>query len=273
MIKTSKNACISVLLVSICAVLLFVIPIPTNKGKGEVIIQLDSIALLIFKELEQNMVFVEGGIFMMGSDVASDDAKPIHQVFLDDYYIGKYEVTQQQWEAVMGNNPSYFKGENLPVETITWDDVQQFILNLNKITGKQYRLPTEAEWEFAARGGNQSNDHQYSGSDILDDVGWYIENSRTSTHVVGTKSPNELGIYDMSGNVIEWCNDWYEHGYYSISPERNPQGAKTGGSDKYKIIRGGSYVSSERYSRVTLRSWATFSDKGQGVGFRLSLSV
>ncbi len=164
-----------------------------------------------------------------GGDAYGDE-KPAHSVTLGDYYIGKFEVTQELWEAVMGSNPSYFKGSNLPVEQVSWDDCQTFIRKLNSLTGKNFRLPTEAEWEYTARGGNRSKGYKYSGSNNISDVAWYWENSgdrvlsgewdydkiknnNCRTHPVGMKSPNELGIYDMSGNVYEWCQDWY--GSYS----------------------------------------------------------
>ena len=150
------------------------------------------------------MVYVSGGTFTMGATSeqgsdAYDWEKPAHSVTLSGYYIGKYEVTQELWKAVMGSNPSRFKGDNLPVEQVSWDDVQEFLRKLNAMTGKRYRLPTEAEWEFAARGGNSSRGYKYSGSNSLGSVAWYYDNSGSRTHAVGTKSPNELGIYDMSG--------------------------------------------------------------------------
>ncbi len=175
------------------------------------------------------MVPVEGGTFTMGA--ADDDnyafnwEKPAHEVTLSSYYIGKTEVTQALWKAVMGSNPSRFKGDNLPVEQVSWDDCQKFIRRINAATGKQFRLPTEAEWEYAARGGNQSKGYKYSGSNNLDKVAWYGEDWETgSTHPVGKKQPNELGLYDMSGNVWEWCADWY--GDYSSEAQTNPTGPR-----------------------------------------------
>jgi len=155
---------------------------------------------------EWGMVFVEGGTFMMGATSeqesdAFDWEKPAHRVTLSDFYIGKYEVTQAQWKAVMGSNPSYFKGDNLPVERVSWGDCQEFIRKLNERTGLTFRLPTEAEWDYAARGGNRSRGYKYSGSDDPDEVAWYWDNSGIKTHPVGQKRANELGLYDMSGNV------------------------------------------------------------------------
>jgi formylglycine-generating enzyme required for sulfatase activity len=187
---------------------------------------------------EPEMVFVEGGTFSMGSviGIGDNDERPAHQVTVSSFHIGKYEITQRQWVAVMGSNPSYFKGDNLPVENVSWDDVHNFIKRLNSQTGKHYRLPTEAEWEYAARGGRQSKGYTYSGSNNVDAVAWYGENSSNSTRPVGGKTPNELGIYDMSGNVWEWCYDWY--GAYSSTAQTNPTGPSSG---SYRVGRGGSW--------------------------------
>ena len=186
------------------------------------------------------MVEVQGGTFKMGgtseqgSDIY-DDEKPIHSVTLSSYYIGKYEVTQELWQAVMGNNPSNSKGNRKPVECVSWNDCKTFIAKLNSLTGKNFRLPTEAEWEFASRGGKKSKGYKYSGSNIIENVAWYSSNARYQTHDVGTKSSNELGIYDMSGNVWEWCSDWY--GNYSSNAQSNPTGPSSG---SYRVFRGGS---------------------------------
>ncbi len=187
------------------------------------------------KSFEPEMVFVEGGTFQMGSNSGESDEKPVHSVTLSAFNIGEYEVTQAQWKAVMGSNPSYFSGcDNCPVETVSWNDVQEFVRKLNAQTGKNYRLPTEAEWEYAARGGKQSKGYTYSGSNDLGSVAWYSDNSGSKTHGVGGKQANELGIYDMSGNVWEWCSDWY--GNYSSYNETNPTGASSG---NYRVLRGG----------------------------------
>ncbi len=219
-----------------------------------------------------DMVRVEAGTFTMGATPEMKKPynyeKPTHSVTLtNDYYIGKYEVTQALWKAVMGNNPSYFKGDNLPVEKVSWDDCQEFISKLNRITGKTFRLPTEAEWEYAARGGNKSRGYQYCGSRKLSDVAWYDDNSGHKTHAVGTKQPNELGIYDMSGNVWEWCQDWY--GTYSSSSQVNPTGANSG-SDR--VYRGGGWCFSARFCRSSFRLSATPAYRVIDLGLRLVLS-
>ena len=188
------------------------------------------------------MVAVEGGTFTMGctdeqgNDCESDE-KPAHQVTLSSFYIGETEVTQALWKAVMGTNPRFFEGDNLPVACISWDDCQKFIKMLNELTGKKFRLPTEAEWEYAARGGNQSRGYKYSGSDNIDSVAWYDGNSGDDIHPVKTKEANELGLYDMSGNVWEWCQDWY--GGYTTMPQTDPRGPTTGSS---RVLRGGVYI-------------------------------
>lgn len=187
------------------------------------------------------MIKVEGGVFEMGSEEYGDE-KPIHKVQLDTFYMGKYPVTQAQWEAVMGSNPSYFRGANRPVGQVSWDDAQDFIAALNQQTERAYRLPSEAEWEFAARGGNLSRGYPYAGSHDLNDVGWYFQNSHEEPKPVGLKFPNELGLHDMSGNVWEWCQDWYSGSYYRACHDQglvlNPKGPNAGNS---RVCRGGSW--------------------------------
>ena len=232
----------------------------------------NTITIPIKDGISIDMVRVEAGTFTMGATAEmkhpADDEKPVHQVTLtNDYYIGKYEVTQALWQAVMGNNPSEFKGDNLPVEKVSWKDCQDFISKLNRITGKTFRLPTEAEWEYAARGGNKSRGYQYSGSNNLADVAWYMDNSGDKTHAVGTKQPNELGIYDMSGNVWEWCQDWY--GKYSSSSQVNPTGANSG---SYRVKRGGSWEIIDWGCRSSYRYSSVPDFCGSNLGFRLFLS-
>ena len=223
------------------------------------------------KDIEFRMIKVEGGTFTMGAtsemENPYDDEKPTHQVTLSSYYIGETEVTQALWKAVMGSNPSYFKGDNLPVEMVSWDDCQTFISKLNALTGKRFRLPTEAEWEFAARGGNQSRHTQYSGSSRIDDVAWYESNSDNKTHPVKTKQPNELGIYDMTGNVWEWCQDWY--GSYNSYAQTNPTGASSGPN---RVDRGGSWFLSPRYCRSSSRFGNAPGFWDGSLGLRLVLS-
>lgn len=216
-----------------------------------------------------DMIFVKGGTFQMGSNENYNE-RPIHSVTVDDFYIGKYEVTQKEWKEIMGNNPSNFKGDNLPVEQVSWNDVQEFIRKLNQKTGGNYRLPTEAEWEYAARGGASSRGYKYSGSDDIDDVAWYRSNSGDKTHPTGTKQPNELGIYDMSGNVWEWCSDWYDKNYYSNSPSHNPKGASSG---SYLVPRGGGWGSYASVSRMAYRGNANPTDRTRYLGFRLVKEV
>lgn len=231
------------------------------------------------------MVEVVGGTFLMGAQTADStkdnydyeaetDESPVHEVTVSDFYIGETEVTQGLWEAVMkysgtcadgssmsayasdvwlGTNPStsYGLGSEYPAYYVSWEDIVNiFLPRLNKITGATFRLPTEAEWEYAARGGNQSQGYKYSGSNTIGDVAWYYSNSASSTHPVGTKQPNELGIYDMSGNVYEWCSDWY--GSYTEAAQTDPTGSSTG---SYRVLRGGSWSYYAQYCRVSNRSY------------------
>ena len=217
------------------------------------------------------MVYVEGGTFTMGATKeqgsdAYDSEKPTHQVTLSSFYIGKYEVTQAEWEAVMGSNPSGFKGANLPVENVNWYDCQEFIRKLNELTGKQFRLPTEAEWEYAARGGKRSYGEKYAGGGDIANVAWFEDNSGGKTHPVGTKRANELGLYDMSGNVWERCQDWY--GSYSSASQTNPQGPATG---TYRVSRGGSWSQVAGFGRVSCRGMFRPNGREYHLGLRLAL--
>ena len=227
----------------------------------------------ILNRLVANMVYVEGGTFTMGAtpEQGSDaygDKKPAHQVTLKGFYIGKYEVTQAEWKAVMGTNPSHFKGDNLPVENVSRFDCQEFIRKLNELTGKNFRLLTEAEWEYAARGGKRSNGAKYAGDNNIDNVAWYGKNSNNTTHPVGQKRANELGLYDMSGNVIEWCQDWFD--YYTSDAQTNPTGPSSGSS---RVLRGGSRFDSAKGCRVSYRNGWGPDNASKGAGFRLALSV
>ncbi|MDY0197139.1 MAG: SUMF1/EgtB/PvdO family nonheme iron enzyme [Tenuifilaceae bacterium] len=228
--------------------------------------------------LNLEMVSVRGGTYTMGciSEKKGDcypSEKPAHLVTVNDFYMGKYEVTQAQWYAIMGNNPSLFSGcDNCPVEQVSWYDIQEFLEKLNRITGKNYRLPSEAEWEYVAKGGVQSNEYKYAGSNNIRKVAWYTKNSEYKTHPVGSKTPNKLGIYDLNGNVWEWCNDWYSDSYYGSSSSINPQGPTSGSG---RVQRGGSWRMSAGVSRITYRSYLDTdpSNRSNDVGFRLVLSV
>ena len=215
---------------------------------------------------------VKGGMFTMGAPAeqgsdAKNDERPAHKVVLGDYYIGETEVTQELWETVMGDNPSYFKGSLLPVEQVSWNDCQQFIDKLNQMTGRKFRLPTEAEWEFAARGGTLSKSYKYSGSNNIRYVAWYEGNSKDKTHEVKTKQANELGLYDMSGNVFEWCQDWYKDSY-STMLQTSPKGPFSG---SYRVIRDGNYGTYAKHCRVSRRNGSEPSVRSLNLGFRLAM--
>ena len=227
------------------------------------------------------MVQVKGGTFTMGctseqGGYCGGDEKPSHSVTLTDYWIGETEVTQALWQAVMGSNPSYFKGENRPVENVSWDACQQFIQKLNQLTGRTFSLPTEAQWEYAARGGNKKSGYKYAGGNTIGEVAWYNENSYDKgsgspdygTHPVKRKNPNALGLYDMSGNVWEWCSDWYSSDYYSVSPSSNPQGPSSGLD---RVLRGGSWGTGAGYCRVSYRYNGVPFHRDSSRGFRLSI--
>ena len=217
------------------------------------------------------MVRVEGGTFRMGANKgdyeADSDEKPAHQVTLSDYYIGETQVTQALWQAVMGENPSdYDNDPNCPVERVSWDDCQEFIEKLNKLTGKSFRLPTEAQWEFAARGGNKSQGYKYAGGNDLGKVAWYKDNAMRETNPVAQKDANELGLYDMSGNVWEWCQDWF--GDYSDAPQTDPEGPEEG---SHRVSRGGSWYSDAGDCRVSYRNYNTPTYENYFFGLRLAL--
>lgn len=255
-----------------------------------------------------SMVYVKAGSFYMGSNVGSDEKPVHLVRLTKDYYIGRYPVTQELWRAVMGTDAlcgfkgdklpvktdcqvftqrllaqstvtqrfwwaavdafHIFKRDKLPVENVSWDDCQVFVRRLSELTGKNFRLPTEAQWEFAARGGVKSKGFKYAGSDNLDEVAWYDESSGNRTHEVGTKQPNELGIYDMSGNVWEWCQDWYSSTYPTANPEEDPQGSSSGSS---RVKRGGSWGQSATCCRPAIRGCSTPGSRSNSLGFRLAL--
>ena len=250
-----------------------------------------NVITITVKGVSFKMVEVQGGTFTMGatpeqgSNVDSSKEKPAHRVTLSSYYIGETEVTQTLWMAVMGSNPSklpsvgtsvalemsslYRAVDIYPVENVSWNDCQTFIEKLNQLTGRKFRLPTEAEWEFAARGGNKSKGYKYSGSNTIGDGAWYGGNSGETPHPIKDKAPNELGIYDMSGNVEEWCQDWF--GYYSSEAQTNPKGPTGPTSDSYRVYRGGDWVFDEWSCRTAHRDRITPSFKYKNLGFRLAL--
>ena len=218
------------------------------------------------------MVAVEGGTFQMGAPdddtEAWDNERPQHAVTLSDFYIGETEVTQALWKAVMSSNPSSdFVSDKLPVEKVSWEDCQTFLTKLNEMTGQTFRMPTEAEWEYAARGGKKSQGCQYSGSNDINLVAWYENNSENKTHEVGTKTANELGLYDMTGNVWEWCQDW--NGDYSSEAQTNPTGPEMG---SYRVYRGGGWADGAWYCRVSYRGNSSPSNRCVDLGLRLVMS-
>ncbi|MCL2598189.1 MAG: SUMF1/EgtB/PvdO family nonheme iron enzyme, partial [Paludibacter sp.] len=260
---------------------------PDAKNKQEVQNKIYELEYKRDKLNEQipEMVLVQGGTFRMGctKEQGGDcekDEKPDHLVAVSSFYIGKYEITQKQWQLIMGTTVSQQRdkadknwsikgeGDNYPMYYVSWDEAQEFINRLNAATGKQYRLPTEAEWEYASRGGLQSAHFKYSGSNNLNEVAWYADNSAGSAHPVGTKQPNELGIYDMSGNVYEWCQDWY--GQYSPSQQSDPVGPSMGSN---RVLRGGSWDSFAVYCRVSYRRGIPPGDRSINLGFRVVLSL
>jgi formylglycine-generating enzyme required for sulfatase activity len=219
------------------------------------------------------LVTIPGGTFTMGDTFGDGygDEKPTHQVTVSSFSIGKYEVTQGQWQAVMGSNPSYFSscGSTCPVENVSWNDIQTFITKLNQQSGKKYRLPTEAEWEYAARSGAQ--DQKYSGTNdvnVLGNYAWYWDNSNSTTHLVGQKQANSFGLYDMSGNVWEWVNDWYSSTYYTSAAQTNPTGPTTG---SYRVFRGGSWYFDAYFVRASSRGSGGPDARSYIIGFRVAL--
>ncbi len=220
----------------------------------------DTIAIL------PELILIPAGKYSIGASERDMDAIPVHSVYVDSFYIGKYEVTQAEWVSVMQFNPSRFQRESHPVETVSWYDAEEYVKRLTELTGETYRLPTEAEWEIACRAGTTAEYHW--GMDHLkkEEYAWTSTNSSRQTHIVGRKKPNPLGIYDMYGNVAEWCSDWYHRDYYQISPTYNPKGPKKGGS---KVIRGGSFVSGGGLTTCATRGNGNLSARVNRVGFRV----
>ena len=226
----------------------------------------------VFSKMLENMIFVDGGTFIMGTENndyrQNQDNTPAHLVEIEPFFICRYEVTQDEWELVTGSNPSEFQGANLPVENISWEDCQVFINKLNDMTGMDFRLPSEAEWEYAAQGGKYSLHYNYAGSEYPKSVAWYADNSKAKTHQVGKKRPNELGIYDMSGNVSEWCRDYYEFSFYQHSPSLNPTGPEKG---QNKVVRGGAWMMNENYINIKYRAVYPTNEKNSSIGLRLAM--
>ena len=257
-------------------------PKPAHPKKADPINSLAEPLRSHLKKLMADMVLVEGGTYMMGNpdrDRNDEYAEDVpHEVTLSSFYICKYEVTEALWTAVMGSNPSRHKsGDNYPVEQVNWYDCQDFVEKLNELTGRHFRLPTEAEWEYAARGGQRSRGYRYSGSYALDEIGWHVGNAHHYKREVGTKKPNELGLYDMTGNVSEWCQDKLDIEYYHHSPSINPQGPDRSTYKDNRCFRGGSVCDDDKYDR--LKVYTRFSsgmppeEKSFYIGLRLAMSV
>ena len=227
----------------------------------------------ISRSIESKMVRVEGGSFAMGCHDEKDTScyyweKPEHEVKVNTFYMNKYVVTQRDWEAVVGTKPWFSKDcADCPVEAVSWYDAQVFINKLNQLTGIYYRLPTEAEWEYAAHGGTKSRGYKFAGGNNAEMVAWYDLNSKEKSHPVGQKLPNELGLYDMSGNVWQWCSDWFDEKYYSNSPVENPAGPRL---EVYRSCRGGSWWSSTKDCRIVNRDRYPADARDDDVGFRIA---
>jgi len=221
--------------------------------------------------IKYNMVYVDSGDFEMGTSGGENDESPVHKVRISSFYMSKYEVTQAQWEAIMATDPSANKGcKTCPVENVSWEDANKFIQKLNQLTGGTYRIPTEAEWEYASRGGKLRINNKFSGGVKIDKYGWSYENSGGKPHPVGRLGGNELGIFDMSGNVAEWCNDWYDNNYYKNSGSSNPKGPTNA---KSKVVRGGSWDDYDKTARVFARSKFEPATKNKSIGFRLAATA
>ncbi len=256
-------------------------PKPAQPKKADPINSLAEPLRSHLKKLMADMVLVEGGTYMMGNpdrDRNHEYAEDVpHEVTLSSFYICKYEVTEALWTAVMGSNPSgYPSGDNYPVEQVNWYDCQDFVEKLSELTGRHFRLPTEAEWEYAARGGKRSRGYRYSGSYNLDEIGWHVGNAHHYKREVGTKKPNELGLYDMTGNVSEWCQDKLDIEYYHHSPSINPQGPDRSTYKDNRCFRGGSFCDDEKYDELKVYTRNTGmppEEKYGHLGLRLAMSV
>ncbi len=226
-----------------------------------------SVSQQLLDSISGSMVWVTGGRFIMGNHSGEADERPEYEVVIDGYSISKYPVTQRQWTTIMGSNPSEFVGcDQCPIDRVSWDEAQQFIEILNKLTGKKYALPTEAEWEYAAKGGPKTQGYRYSGSDNIDAVAWHAGNSGRHPHPVGEKAPNELGLYDMTGNVWEWCQDWYNKNYYEVRESNNPTGPASGAA---RVRRGGSWFTQSINCKTSTRNSVKQDYRDDSGGFRL----
>jgi formylglycine-generating enzyme required for sulfatase activity len=227
-----------------------------------------------FEDINLTMVDIPGGTFEMGCSPGDDDClvieKPVHTVTISAFKMGVYEITQAQWEMVMGKNPSFFQGcPDCPVDEVSWDNIQEFLGIINELSGETYRLPTEAEWEYSARAGATTKHYCGDDTSCLDDIAWYEENADSKTHPIGQKDPNDWGLYDMIGNLREYCQDFYEDGYYEESPDTDPQGPD---SAFYRVMRGGGWQDTAQHSRVSYRSY-NFPDTSYFLGgFRICMS-
>ena len=256
-------------------------PKPAHPKKEDPINSLAEPLRSHLKKLMADMVLVEGGTYMMGDPNGDWDNEYCievpHKVTLSSFYICKYEVTEALWTAVMGSNPSkYPSGDNYPVEQVNWYDCQDFVEKLSELTGRHFRLPTEGEWEYAARGGKRSRGYRYSGSYALDEIGWHVGNAHYYKREVGTKKPNELGLYDMTGNVSEWCQDKLDIEYYHHSPSINPQGSDRSTYKDNRCFRGGSFCDEEKYDELKVYTRNTGmppEEKYGHLGLRLAMSV
>ena len=242
-----------------------------RSSREDVASYADKTTFTVDNKVSFGMIRVDGGTFTMGGFIDDEEAypheRPRHEVSVSSFLIGETQVTQELWETVMGDNPSNFKGRNKPVEMVSWHDCQSFVKKLNEKTGKKFRLPTEAEWEYAARGGQLSKNYTFSGSNDRDEVAWHPGNKGSeATHDVKTKLPNELGIYDMSGNVLEWVNDWF--GEYPSGKQIDPTGPSSG---RYKVLRGGSWRNPSAFCRVSFRNYMEPDSEDFMFGLRLAL--
>ncbi|HWB64840.1 MAG TPA: formylglycine-generating enzyme family protein [Chitinophagales bacterium] len=239
-------------------------------SKGSVVT--DPKVAAVLKEIDERMVRVDGGTFSMGCPTMQDSdcyywEKPRHTVVISTLFVSKYDVTQKEWKTIMGSLPPANTCDECPVINVTWHDAYIFINKLNQLSGKNYRLPTEAEWEYAAKGGNKAHGYKYAGGDVAMEVAWYDSTISKTEHPVGEKKANELGLYDMSGNVWQWCSDWFDEKYYSKSPSNNPQGPTVELQDK--VVRGGSWWGPMKDCRIANRDKFGPNAKDDDVGFRL----